>query len=502
MNPAFAPSVTAGQVGWVTLLIFGFPVAMLLLGEAIRRMQRLRSPYLPAVRILRNWLIPFLTLLVLLAQVIGLSRATVPVRLAETLVWISLIYGALTLLNGLLFTNAAEGTWLAKVPQIFRDLTRFILVLVGSSIVLSTVWGADLGGFLTALGVGSLVLGLALQDSLGNIFSGVALLFEQPIRLGDWVDIDGQQGKVVEVNWRAVHLLTSDGDLLVVPNSELGKKCFTNLSRPEETHIRHLALHFSLNDPPNAVKEALEQTAREIEGVLLDPPPKAQVASYNDSSITYDLEFACANYGTGGGLAEQLLRRIWYVARREGLTIPLPTQVSVPYAVPLAERPETANEERLRTLRSSCFATLPQGDLERLASASLLREFAAGEIVLREGASISSLRLILRGEAELLVTSKGGSELRVGILSPGECFGEQAGQLHNRLADTTVRAASDLRVLVIDSETLQLEMERHPRLATDLEGIRAIRRRAIEGLQANQTMPALNAQSLTLQQIQ
>ncbi|MFM9072943.1 MAG: mechanosensitive ion channel domain-containing protein, partial [Cyanobium sp.] len=437
MNPAFAPSVTAGQVGWVSLLIFGFPVAMVLLGEAIRRLQRQRSPYLPAVRILRNWLIPFLTLLVLLAQVIGLSRATVPVRLAETLVWISLIYGALTLLNGLLFTNAAEGTWLAKVPQIFRDLTRFILVLVGSSIVLSTVWGADLGGFLTALGVGSLVLGLALQDSLGNIFSGVALLFEQPIRLGDWVDIDGQQGKVVEVNWRAVHLLTSDGDLLVVPNSELGKKCFTNLSRPDENHIRHLALHFSLNDPPNAVKEVLERTALEIEGVLLNPPPKAQVASYNDFSITYDLEFTCANYGKGGGLAEQLLRRIWYVARREGLTIPLPTRVSMPYAVPVAELPETANEERLRGLRNSCFAALPQADLERLARAGLLREFATGEIVLREGAAISSLRLILRGEAELLVASQGGSELSVGILSPGECFGEQAGQLHNRLAYTT-----------------------------------------------------------------
>ncbi|MFM9046602.1 MAG: hypothetical protein ACKOOH_02905 [Cyanobium sp.] len=153
MNPAFSPAVTAGQGGWVSVLIFGFPVAMVLLGEAIRRLQRRRHPVLPAVRILRNWIIPSLTVFVLLAQVIGLPRSTVLVRVAETLVWITLIYGALTLLNAIMFEGAAEGSWQAKVPQLFRDLGRFVLVLVGSSIVLSTVWGADLGGFLTALGV-------------------------------------------------------------------------------------------------------------------------------------------------------------------------------------------------------------------------------------------------------------------------------------------------------------------------------------------------------------
>ena len=99
------PSTVAagGQIGWASVLVFGFPLAMLLLGEAIRRLQRRRLPFTAAVGILRNLVLPSLALLLLLAQVIRLPSTGTPVRLAETLVWISLIYGALTLLKGILF---------------------------------------------------------------------------------------------------------------------------------------------------------------------------------------------------------------------------------------------------------------------------------------------------------------------------------------------------------------------------------------------------------------
>jgi hypothetical protein len=113
------PSFTAPSMllSWVSVLVFGFPVAMVLLGEAIRRLQRRHNPILPAVRILRNWVMPSLTLQILLVQVMGLSRATTLVRLSETMLWISLIYGALTLLNSILFEGAPQGSWQAKVPE-------------------------------------------------------------------------------------------------------------------------------------------------------------------------------------------------------------------------------------------------------------------------------------------------------------------------------------------------------------------------------------------------
>ena len=174
-------------LGWVLALVLGFPLAMLVLGEVILRLERRQWPMAGPMRILRSWVLPSLALFVFLVQVIQRPRTDIIVRISEMLLWMTLIYAALTLLNVILFEDAPEGSWQAKVPQLFRDLGRFVLVLVGAAIVLSTVWGADLGSLLTALGVGSLVIGLALQDSLGNIFSGVSLLFEQPFSLGDWI---------------------------------------------------------------------------------------------------------------------------------------------------------------------------------------------------------------------------------------------------------------------------------------------------------------------------
>ena len=104
---------SADQIFWVSSLVFGFPLAMLLLGEAIRWLQRRRLDYAPALGNLRNLLLPSLALLVLLWKVIGLPRTGTPVRLAETLAWISFIYAALTLLKGVLFEDAPPGSWQA-----------------------------------------------------------------------------------------------------------------------------------------------------------------------------------------------------------------------------------------------------------------------------------------------------------------------------------------------------------------------------------------------------
>ena len=235
--PAAAPSDFAPDTGWLLALILGFPLLMLLLEEALRWLRRHLPAFVPPLAILRNWTLPSLALYVLLVEVLQRPRTALGVRISETVVWITLILAALTLLNVVLFEGAPQGSWQAKVPKLFRDLGRFLLVLIGSAIVLSSVWGADLGGFLTALGVGSLVLGLALQDSLGNIFSGVALLFEQPIRMGDWVQIGESVGEVVEVNWRAVHLQTASQDLIVIPNAELSKGQFTNFNQIGRAHV-------------------------------------------------------------------------------------------------------------------------------------------------------------------------------------------------------------------------------------------------------------------------
>ncbi len=272
---------------WTWVLVLGFPLSIVLLGEAIVRLERRKKPLVVPLRTLRNFVLPTLALFLLLVKVLQLDSKTTSVRLVETLLWVFIIYTALTAINILLFEEAKPGSWQSQTPKLFLDLSRFFLVLVGTAMVLSTVWKANLAGFLTALGVGSVVIGLALQDSLGNVFSGIALLFERPIAVGDWVQIGDNTGKVIEVTWRSVHLRTWSRDLLVVPNSELAKSKLKNLSRPALLHQEIFEIGFSYDDPPNKVKQVLKQTALETEGVLSEPAPWVYLVTYSDYYISY-----------------------------------------------------------------------------------------------------------------------------------------------------------------------------------------------------------------------
>ena len=487
IRPGSAAVAALGNVNpfWVFVLVLGFPLLMLLLGEALRWLQRHQPDFVAPLAILRNWTLPALALYLLLVDLLARPRSAVGVRISETLVWITLILAALSLLNVILFEGAPQGSWQAKVPKLFRDLGRFLLVLIGSAIVLSSVWGADLGGFLTALGVGSLVLGLALQDSLGNIFSGVALLFEQPISMGDWVEIGESLGQVVEVNWRSVHLKTEAEDLLVIPNSELSKGQFTNFSRPTPLHRVDIPISFSYDDAPNRVRQLLIAAAQEIPGVLSRPPVDVVIESYGDFAINYMVEIFAPSYSLGEqDIRDEMNLRIWYLAQRHGLTIPYPIRHEIPYTPPLVG-PEQLRANALQLLKSTPgFAGLPLERLERLLLNSTVRTYAADEVVVHQQKALDGLYLILVGEAELVLADPGREPYSLGILQQGEYFGEKSALLHGRTSETLVRAATDLQVLVIPTERLQDLLVEAPRLATDLAEVLEIRRRASDAVAA------------------
>ena len=139
------------------------------------------------------------------------SGEATPVRVVATVFGFVVLVLLLSGLNATLFQGAPEGTWRKRIPSIFLDVARFALIAVGVGLVFAYIWGANVGGLFTALGVSSIVLGLALQNSVGQIISGLLVLFEQPFQLGDWIDTPSARGRVVEVNWRATHIDTGSG---------------------------------------------------------------------------------------------------------------------------------------------------------------------------------------------------------------------------------------------------------------------------------------------------
>ena len=187
---------------------------------------------------MRNYILPLAALLLLLTKATEVSAEATPVRIVSTVLGFVLLVLVLSGLNATLFQGAPEGSWRKRIPSIFLDVARFLVIAIGLAIIFSYIWGANVGGLFTALGISSIVLGLTLQNSVGQIISGLLLLFEQPFQIGDWVDTPSARGRVVEVNWRATHIDTGNG-LQIIPNSMLAG-CVVH--QPEPTAWRALDL--------------------------------------------------------------------------------------------------------------------------------------------------------------------------------------------------------------------------------------------------------------------
>jgi small-conductance mechanosensitive channel len=178
-------------------------------------------------------------------------------------------------------------SWQSRIPKLFRDLARVFLILLAAAIILSVTWGIDLGGLVAALGVGSVVIGLALQDTLGSIAAGITLLFEKPIEKGDWLKVGDFVGKVTDINSPAVRIETIDNVQIIIPQIIIGKQTITNYSQPLTAHKEEIFLRYSYRHPPNLVKRVLRATALSTPGVLEPPDVKVATVKVEDIGISY-----------------------------------------------------------------------------------------------------------------------------------------------------------------------------------------------------------------------
>jgi small-conductance mechanosensitive channel len=461
---------------WAVALVLGFPLLAVILGEISYRLERQGHALAPVARGLRDLVLPMATLFLFVTEVLGFGGETFPMRLVLTGLLVALLYVALSAFNVLLFEQAGGDTWRANVPKLFLDLVRLFLVFVGGALVLSIVWNRNLGGLLAALGVGSIVLGLALQDTLGSLMSGIALLFERPFTIGDWIKLGDREGEVVEINWRSVRLRTRERDLLVVPNSVLAKETITNTCEPTRLHAERIPVAFGFSAPPNRVREVLVDVALSIQNVLADPPPKVEVMEFADDRIRYEAKLYMTNLRAIPKIRSEFATRVWYAAGRAGLELPIPTRT----VVNLSPSETEDGSRAANSLRSvASFAALAEGEREPLARTARLLHYAANETVLRQGEPSEALCIVARGRARLSVATKAGEEREVLVLAAGELFGEGALLVRER-SRVTVTASEDLEVVALDTAALKSVLESNAGLASELGQLVEVRRRAVD----------------------
>jgi small-conductance mechanosensitive channel len=397
----------------------------------------------------------------------------------ETLFWICVIHAALSLMNVVLFEQAEADTWQAKLPKLLVDLSRLLLILIGTAIVLATVWNADLAGVATALGVSSIVIGLALQDTLGSVMSGIALLFERPFSVGDWLEVGDVVGQVIDINWRAVRLQTFEREMVVIPHQLISGEIIRNFSQPQPIHAERIQIGFSYSDPPNLARQVLKGTALETQGILTNPEPQIFTLSYDDSAVTYEVKFFIQNYGDLEEIRDRFMTRVWYAAQRNGLTIPFPIRTLYHFHGPTAQAQDTSRKFT-RSLQSiPAFVPLDKAQEAAPTAGIRLKHFGSGEKVVRQGNLNSSLHIIVSGQALLTVRDERGQEQEVLPLKAGEFFGEMA-LFSGEPSAVSITAVGDLEVMTLSLDVVNQMIERQPSFAREISQILEIRRRAIQ----------------------
>lgn len=458
-QPWFWPSVA---------VVVGLPVVLLVLTEVHSALRRRGSRAAPIVTLLRNYVAPTGALLLLLGQIQYADGSVTWLQVAATVFGFLIILVLLNTLNFAIFVTAREGSWRSRVPSIFVDIVRVLLIVVSLAILFSVVWRADVGGLFAALGVGSIVIGLSLQHAVGSVVSGLLLLFEQPLKLGDWIEVGGVRGKVVEVNWRSTHLATPRG-IHVIPNSELAGTSFINLSRSDSPFEAETVVRFATDDPPQRVVQVISRVASDLPQAV----PGAAVWVAPLTKARYDVGIPVHHPGLASRALLEFRTRLWYAARRADLHLDRDLSDT-------GNTPERVLEA-LRRFAPALHVNLQQ--LPELAHRVRLERFCAGETVHHPGEPPEGMRYIVSGTAAISTAPEVGAVVPFEALGRGDVLGLTAITRQGMAARTT--ATSELEVLLVPVDVLDELVAASPQFARDIGLAVDLRRaRANEALRA------------------
>lgn len=453
---------------WALGLILGFPLTMVALGELGTLAARAGWPISATIRGVRRLVVPALALTLFVRFVLELPPDHTVTRVTATIFWIAVLLEALTFINEVVFLTAAEGSWQSRVPTLFRDIIRFVLVGIGAALIYSEVWGEEIGAAWAALGLGSVVIGLALQEPVGNIVSGLILLAERPLAQGDWIIAEGVTGQVVAINWRSVHLWTPSLELKIIPNSSLYRGSFSNLSRPDLTRAETLVMRFSAKVPPNRVKNALLDCLQSIALILKDPPPEVIVGSHSYHTIIYNITFYVARQEDVDAARDIFLSHAWYVARRERLNRQDDRQAG------------TLPERAIDLLQQFPQFRLSEQLRQEFAPQVEVRCYGAGERIISEGGALAGFYVVISGAAVLSTGDGLGTRHELARVGPGEYFGETI--LAGHPNTFTATALADTDIIILDPELVHRLLDASPRLARDIGAVLDVRRTALQGI--------------------
>ncbi len=379
-----------------------------------------------------------------------------------------LAFGAINAIVALLINPWRIDRLPDRFPTIVQDAIVIILFGLAATFLLQE-------RIFAATAAGAVVLGLALQDTLGNLFAGLAIQMEKPFSVGHWVRIADTDGQVAHVTWRATKIRTKSGNYVVVPNSKLAGDIIVNYSEPTPESRIEVEVGVSYDAAPNAVKAVILDAIRDEPLISKSRAPEVLIVDFGASAVIYRVRVWTTDFAADERLRDSIRTALYYAFRRNSIEIPFPIQVEY-------QREEKPKATGIGALAESVlrgvpiFAALSAAEQHQLAEVAGIGMYGAGDVVVYEGEAGRSMFIVVSGEA-VVVTADGTQEIaRIG---PGGYFGEMS-LLTGAPRNANVRVAVDSELIEITVDAFRQFILANPAVVEQVGTAVAKRRAELE----------------------
>jgi small-conductance mechanosensitive channel/CRP-like cAMP-binding protein len=351
--------------------------------------------------------------------------------------------------------------------KIIQDLLAGVIYLAAGFAVIAYVFDLPVQGLLATSGAIAIILGLALQSTLSDVFSGIVLSVSRPYRPDDWVKLEGgTEGRVIEMNWRATHILTPQRDLAIVPNSTIAKSKIVNVSFPAGIHGITVSVQLDSRTPPAPAIAILHHAVLNCRPILSTPEPGIGVKTINAAYIEFDITFFVDELGVAGTAQSELFDSIFRHLAAAGIALASPP--GLPYrARDDRAAPEAATTPDLLLDLVTIFAPLTRDERATLAKKLNRADHERGATLLEPGAMMQSLFIIGSGVVSVTARSEKGDPVELLRLGSGDHFGAVA-LLTGAVSTGMITALTPVVTYELLKEDLAPILKARPQVAHDL----------------------------------
>lgn len=341
------------------------------------------------------------------------------------------------------------------VPKLLTDIISLLLYMFIAGAILHYVFEKPIIGLAATSGLIALIVGYSAQNTLADVFAGLALNLSKSFKKGDWINIEGMVGKVTDMNWRYVSLETIYENHLSIPNSTVAEAKITNYYRPKKYRGDTFRILIEHGLSPEKARELILASARDSKFILKEPSPEVAISEYGDNGIYYELWYYTEE-PDDYYIRNDVFRGLWYRVKNEGVQISL-SDIAMHKPV---EGPKKDISSVMNLLKhADIFSLLTEDELQLLALRVKRIEYGAPERVVVQGSSGSSMYIVESGKLAVLLEEKDGTHLNIAKLGPGSIFGEMS-LLTGAPRTATVQAITDVVAYEITKDDLHSIFEK------------------------------------------